>query len=47
MVLIKIKSFGEKKLLKHFYDSLKSQKVQGNDVLTMKIVSLESSYSVL
>ena len=44
MVLIKIKSFGEKKkILKHFYGSLKSQKVQENEVLTINNVSLESS----
>ena len=35
--------------MEHFYGSgdLKSEKVQGCEVLAMKITSLESSYSVL
>ena len=43
------KRFWRKKIIKHFYDnwSLKSEKVQGREVLAMKIISLVSLHSVL
>ena len=46
---MKIKGFGGKKIIKHFYGnwSLKSEKVQGREVLAMKIISLVSLHSVL
>ena len=44
-----MKGFGEKKINKHFYGSwsLKSEKVQKRKALAMKIIPLESLYSVL
>ena len=43
------KRFWRKKIIKHFYGnwSLKSEKVQGREVLAMKIISLVSLHSVL
>ena len=45
----KNKRFWRKKIIEHFYGSWKLQieKVQGRELLAMKIMSLESLHSVL
>ena len=45
----KNKKFLRKKIIEHFYGSwnLKSGRVQGREILAMKIISLESLHSVL
>ena len=49
MVLIKNKKDAGEKNIEHFYGSwsVKSEKVQGCEVLAMKIISLEFLHSVL
>ena len=47
-IKLKITDFQEKKIIEHFYDSwsLKSEKLQGHEILAMNIILLESIYSV-